>query len=130
MRLAAGDHLVRLGWIALAGGAAASGAGSKTWVLGPDPGAGGQGACFGAGGAGGAPAAPGAGGVSGLGGRGDSGTGGSHVGGSCRAVPVQSSPFTADMVFVVGRNASMSTAFDNTIRMTAVQFAVHNVVVF
>jgi len=129
MRLDAGHHHERMVWIALAVVAAASGACSKTWVLGPDPGAGGQGAIIGAGGAGGAPAAPGSGGVSGLGGRGDSGTGGSHVGGSCRAVPVQSSPFTADMVFVVGRNASMSTAFDNTIRMTAVQIAVHNAVV-
>lgn len=111
---------------AVVGGAACS----KTWVLAPDPGAGGAGAAIGsAGGAGGSPGPAGSGGLPGFGGRGDSGSGGNHGGGSCStAHSVPSSPLTAEMVFVVARNASMSMGFDNTTRMTAVQVAVHNAV--
>jgi len=117
-----GRLLLALGLIAAAGTAC-----SKSWVLNPDLGAGGMGGMTGStGGAGGAPVADGSGGLPGFAGHGDFGSGG-HA--SCKSMGVGSSTTTAEMVFVVGRNASMANSFgDSGSRMTAVQTAVHNAV--
>ena len=94
---------------------------SKTWVLDSTPGAGGMAAS----GSGGAAATSGTGGNPGFGGHGDQGAGG-HA--SCSSISWQYSSPPAELVFVVGRNASMSSKFSDTTRMTAVQMDVHSIV--
>ena len=103
---------------------------SKTWVLGPETGAGGAGAvtaAAGGGGFGGTPMQGGTGGFPGFGGHTDPGTGG-HGSGMCstRYLPFDTPP--TDVVFVVGRNYSMMSKFGDTSRMIAVQMDVHTVI--
>ncbi|HEY4188565.1 MAG TPA: VWA domain-containing protein [Polyangia bacterium] len=104
--------------LALASGGASC---TKTWVLGGDLGAGGAGGEIAIGGGG----SSGSSGFFGQGGKGGSGSGG-HGCACTTTGRLRYDIPTSDMIFVVGRNQSMSTKFgDNGTRMTAVQSVVH-----
>lgn len=113
-------HRVLLG-VAL--GALAAGACTKTWVLGPDQGAGG---------AGGTSQPVGSGGFTFPGGTGgDHGDTGGH-GAACKPSPVDWDIPKSSMVFLVGRDTAMSTPLGNgpndPSRMTAVQTQLKNLI--
>jgi hypothetical protein len=122
-RLDAGRYRLAL-LVGFAGAMASGGAScTKTWMLGGglDAGGAGGGAVLGGGGASGSS------GFFGQGGHGGSGSGGHGCACTTTGRLHYDIP-TSDMIFVVGRNASMSTKFgDNGTRMTAVQAAVHTV---
>lgn len=107
---------------------------SRTWVLGGPLGAGGAGGPGAAGGgdasdAGGGGAGGMAGGMGGLSGQGGRNDMGGHGASSCQNPQyVKFDIPTSDMVFVVGRDQSMSTKFGDTTRMAAVQSAVYQAV--